>query len=87
MRSWMLLIGAALMISLSGCEAMRGVEQWKCDNLGLCCFGIRPSCQQGCPSACGPMIIGSDPCCPCEPAGVPVMSAPCQSGACGIPAQ
>jgi hypothetical protein len=27
----------------SGCGTMRGVEQWKCDNWGMCHFGTQPS--------------------------------------------
>ena len=26
-----------------GCRMIRGVEQWKCDNLGMCYFGTSPS--------------------------------------------
>lgn len=32
-------------ISASGCGVMRSVEQWKCDRLGMCHFGTRPSMQ------------------------------------------
>jgi len=27
----------------AGCRIGRGIEQWKCDNLGMCHFGITPS--------------------------------------------
>ena len=27
----------------AGCSVFRGVEQWKCDNLGMCHFGTQPS--------------------------------------------
>ena len=26
-----------------GCRTVSGVEQWKCDNWGMCHFGIKPS--------------------------------------------
>ena len=26
-----------------GCSCLRSIEQWKCDNLGMCHFGTRPS--------------------------------------------
>jgi hypothetical protein len=28
---------------LTGCGALRSIEQWKCDNLGMCHFGVKPS--------------------------------------------
>ena len=30
-------------VTCSGCRIGRGIEQWKCDNLGMCHFGITPS--------------------------------------------
>jgi len=27
----------------SGCGVVRNIEQWKCDNFGMCHFGITPS--------------------------------------------
>lgn len=26
-----------------GCRTIRGIEQWKCDNWGMCHFGIKPT--------------------------------------------
>jgi hypothetical protein len=75
-------IVAVMAIGLSGCQCMRAIDQWKCDNLGWCCCGTRPSqppaCAQpypACPQACPPAI--ANPCNPCSPAVVD----PCQSGA------
>jgi len=28
---------------LTGCGALRSIEQWKCDKLGMCHFGVTPS--------------------------------------------
>lgn len=44
MRLWQ----TALLLTLtilpaSGCGVFRSIEQWKCDNMGLCWFGLRPS--------------------------------------------
>lgn len=30
-------------VFMGGCGAMRGIEQWKCDNWGMCHFGVTPS--------------------------------------------
>jgi hypothetical protein len=30
-------------VSATGCKSIRNVEQWKCDNWGLCHFGIKPT--------------------------------------------
>ncbi len=30
-------------LSGSGCKTVRNIEQWKCDNWGLCHFGIKPT--------------------------------------------
>jgi hypothetical protein len=38
---WLLLVLAV--VPATGCGMFRSVEQWKCDRLGLCWFGIRPS--------------------------------------------
>lgn len=41
----------AAMVGSSGCKTIRGIEQWKCDNWGLCHFGIKPSHKNHAPSA------------------------------------
>ena len=38
-----LLLLASLGASSSGCMALRNIEQWKCDNWGMCNFGTKPS--------------------------------------------
>ncbi len=38
-----LLLLAGLFGASAGCSAMRSMEQWKCDNMGMCHFGIKPS--------------------------------------------
>jgi hypothetical protein len=83
MKRFLFAVSVAVMaIGLSGCEVTRAIDQWKCDNLGWCCFGTRPSqpvgCMQPysvCPQQCAPVIV--DPCSSCSPAVV----GPCQSGA------
>jgi len=30
-------------VTCNGCRIGRGIEQWKCDNLGMCHFGTTPS--------------------------------------------
>lgn len=34
-------------VFLGGCGALRGIEQWKCDNWGMCHFGVTPSVSHG----------------------------------------
>jgi hypothetical protein len=41
----LLLAVAFLISSTTGCGVFRSVEQWKCDRLGMCYFGTRPSVQ------------------------------------------
>lgn len=58
----------ALMIvspGIAGCSALRGIEQWKCDNMGMCHFGLRPSAPD-CPcspSVPGPAVVNPEPPC------------------------
>ena len=40
-RSFLLLSCAPLL--LTGCGMLRNIEQWKCDNWGMCHFGTSPS--------------------------------------------
>jgi hypothetical protein len=42
-RLFVLMLLAAAIAPASGCRMVRATEQWKCDNLGLCWFGIQPS--------------------------------------------
>ena len=34
-------------VFVGGCGALRGIEQWKCDNWGMCHFGVTPSVSHG----------------------------------------
>lgn len=43
MRKLSLLILCTTPLFLTGCGALRNIEQWKCDNMGMCHFGITPS--------------------------------------------
>lgn len=70
MKKW--LIGAVLttlLIGASGCSMCRSIDQWKCDHLGWCCFGTRPS-QPVCPApgamACPPMVECPQACPPVQ---------------------
>jgi hypothetical protein len=56
----------ALIGVVPGCGIIRNIEQWKCDNLGLCHFGIEPSCPApvGCdvnPATIPPPMLLSPP--------------------------
>jgi hypothetical protein len=42
----------------TGCGTFRSIEQWKCDRLGLCWFGVRPSNAYG-PQSYGPQSYGA----------------------------
>lgn len=86
MRKWRFLLAAGLLMGVSGCETMRAIDQWKCDALGICCFGVQPSYQQGYPQAypqACPPVVGN----PCEPTAVcpPTACDPCAPNA-GYPA-
>jgi hypothetical protein len=54
------------LLHLGGCQWLRQCDQWKCDHLGICLFGVRPSCEQCppcdacCPPADGPIIVGPE---------------------------
>lgn len=75
MKKWSALTVAAIVLaSAAGCSLSRAIEQWKCDNLGWCCFGTRPSappcgvpaypaatCAPACPSACPPACSSGCP--------------------------
>ncbi len=58
MRSCVLQLSLAAALCLSsGCGAVRCIEQWKCDNFGMCHFGITPSVAPGyapSPDPCAP---------------------------------
>jgi hypothetical protein len=43
MRNSLIVLLALTPVTLSGCGFLRNVEQWKCDNLGMCHFGITPT--------------------------------------------
>jgi hypothetical protein len=38
-----LALAAVCLFFFAGCQQVRNIEQWKCDNLGMCHFGIRPT--------------------------------------------
>ncbi|TVQ00879.1 MAG: hypothetical protein EA381_06585 [Planctomycetaceae bacterium] len=54
----------------AGCGVVRNIEQWKCDNLGMCHFGTTPSGGMG----VRPCEDGN--CSPPMHYGEPVLSAP-----------
>lgn len=69
--------------SFCGCRIFRGIEQWKCDRLGLCHFGTTPSTLMRTPPAYSippqtslPFVAPSmpmQPSCPtCQPLGARV---------------
>jgi hypothetical protein len=35
----------ALSLQVCGCSVVRNIEQWKCDKMGMCHFGITPTAQ------------------------------------------
>jgi len=43
MRKLSLLLLCTTPFFLTGCGVLRNIEQWKCDNMGMCHFGITPS--------------------------------------------
>ena len=43
MRTTLLASLYSIPFLLTGCGTLRNIEQWKCDNLGMCHFGITPS--------------------------------------------
>lgn len=49
-----LVLLSAGLTSVLGCSTFRSIEQWKCDNWGMCHFGIKPSQQ---------MVVDAE-CCP-----------------------
>lgn len=50
MRKLLILVMlATALLPATGCGVFRATEQWKCDNLGLCLFGMRPSNNNDCP--------------------------------------
>ena len=48
-RAAIVTICAATLAAAGGCHVVRRIDQWKCDRLGICMFGVRPS-----QPACGP---------------------------------
>lgn len=47
MRAILFSLIAGATTFLSGCGFLRNIEQWKCDNMGMCHFGITPSVPHG----------------------------------------
>jgi hypothetical protein len=74
------LVGCIVATS-AGCGIVRGIEQWKCDRLGMCHFGIQPSAPPSygpsgfSPNVHGPNVHGSSGCdqgsCNQNPAAIP----------------
>ncbi len=89
MKKWMLLVVVAVMMAGgAGCSWMRSLEQWKCDRLGWCCFGTRPSQPAAYPAGAmaypgpvsAPMAAAPMVAAPTGATGVmavPAMPAPC----------
>lgn len=60
MRHALYVLSTILLLTVSGCGVVRHVEQWKCDNWGICHHGIQPS--QPCPPcACEPVPMQGYP--------------------------
>lgn len=55
-------LGSLVVGLLAGCSCLHSVDQWKCDNLGWCCFGTVPTVRQAY-SPVYPSVPGE----PCEP--------------------
>jgi hypothetical protein len=76
MKRWLALTILAIVAGgQCGCQTMRAIDQWKCDNLGWCCFGTQPSQPQPQPvylPAAAPIVSGSPCATPCTP-----LPAPC----------
>lgn len=54
----------------SGCSVLRCIEQWKCDHLGMCHFGVAPTPPSVDP--CAPPAFQPAPCgTPSVPYGAP----------------
>ena len=65
MRYTNLVLATIVLFAVSGCSAARGIEQWKCDKLGMCHFGTQPSQPCGpCNSQSVPMEVYETPACP-----------------------
>ena len=67
-RLLLLVVLAVGVLPALGCGLIRRTEQWKCDNLGLCFFGMQPSnappagFEQGFPvEGTGPVMEGYPP--------------------------
>jgi len=41
----------AFSLQVCGCSVCRNIEQWKCDNMGMCHFGITPTAKSIAPLA------------------------------------
>lgn len=63
MRATLFSVVAVTVVLLSGCGFLRNIEQWKCDNMGMCHFGITPSVpyQQPWDAAAYPPVSGYNP--------------------------
>lgn len=81
MRATLYSVVAVTTVLLSGCGFLRNIEQWKCDNMGMCHFGITPSVryQQPWDSAAYPPDSGYNP------AGNVILQEPSHEGL-GMPA-
>ncbi|MCO8121803.1 hypothetical protein NHH03_08645 [Stieleria sp. TO1_6] len=53
MKRYQPILVLAFALCSTGCGAFRYMEQWKCDNFGMCHFGVQPTPftppQQACP--------------------------------------
>lgn len=63
-----LLLMLSLLGSTVGCSMFRSVEQWKCDNLGICQFGTQPTQPLTPPATVVPQY-GQPACSTCPPPG------------------
>lgn len=66
----------AALCAVSGCGIIRGIEQWKCDNWGMCHFGIQPSVPAS--GGCGPNAATYPPAMLLPPPAAPHLPAPSQ---------
>ena len=57
-------IYVVILFAASGCNAIQRLDQWKCDNYGICPNGVQPS-HQPMPSACPPQAVVVTPATAC----------------------
>jgi hypothetical protein len=72
-RLALLALAVLAVLGSTGCSCFRAVDQWKCDRLGICCFGVQPSCPQPYAAPCPPPEL--DPTQPYYPAPQPYVPA------------